>query len=86
MSGEGELAEDGGGERDGLAAEAEAGLDDLLPGVDVVLVLAGEELAHLGVDAVDVGGEGEDGEQDVRARVRRRPHARRLLAWLIFGG
>jgi hypothetical protein len=35
-----------------------------LPGVDVVLVLAGEELAHLGVDAVDVGGQGEDGEKN----------------------
>ena len=47
----------------GFAAEAEAGLDDLLPGVDVVLVLAGEELAHLGVDAVDVGGQREDDQQ-----------------------
>ena len=63
-SDEGELAEDGGGEGDGFAAEAEAGLDDLFPGVDVVLVLAGEELAHLEVDAIDVGGEGEDGEED----------------------
>ena len=61
--GEGELAEDGGGEGDGFAAEAETGFDDLLPGVDVVLVLAGEELAHLEVDAVDVGGEGEDREE-----------------------
>ena len=61
---EGELTEDGGGEGDGFAAEAEAGLDDLLPGVDVVLVLAGEELAHLEVDAIDVGGQGEDGEQE----------------------
>ena len=60
---ESELAEDGGGESDGFAAEAEAGFDDLLPGVNVVLVFAGEELAHLEVDAVDVGGEGEDHEE-----------------------
>ena len=61
---EGELAEDGGGEGDGLAAEAEAGLDDLFPGVDVVLILAGEKLAHLEVDAIDVGGEGEDSQEN----------------------
>ena len=61
--GEGELAKDGGREGDGLATEAETGFDDLLPGVDVVLVLAGEELAHLEVDAVDVSGEGEDREE-----------------------
>ena len=62
--GEGKQAEDGGGECDGLAAEAEAGFGELLPGVDVVLVFAGEELAHLGVDAVYVGGQRKDGEED----------------------
>ena len=66
--GDGELAEERGGEGDGFAAETEAGFDDLLPGVDVVLVLAGEELAHLGVDAVDVGDEREDGEEDGEQR------------------
>ena len=62
-AGERELAQDGGGERGRLAAEAQAGLQQLLPRVDVVLVLAGEKLAHLGVDAIDVGREGEDAEQ-----------------------
>ena len=62
--GDGELAEDGGGLRDGLAAETDAGFDALLPGVDVVLILAGEELAHLRVDAVDIGGDGEDAEEE----------------------
>src|ERR1700678_3515049 len=61
--GEGELAKDRGGESDGFAAKAEAWFDDLLPGVDVVLVLAGEKLAHLGVDAVDVGSQGKDREE-----------------------
>ena len=72
--GEGELAEDGGGEGDGLAAKAEAGLDELFPGVDVVLVLAGEELAHLGVDTIDVSGEGEDGEEDGEGEEVRETH------------
>ena len=62
--GDGELAEDGRGECHRFAAEAKAGLNDLFPCVDVVLVFAGEELAHLGVDAVDVGYEREDGEED----------------------
>ena len=59
-----ELTEHGSGERDGFAAKAEPGFDDLLPGVDVVLVLAREELAHLGVDAVDISGEEEHCEED----------------------
>ena len=59
-----ELTQDGGGEGDGFATEVKEGLDDLLPGVDVVLILAGKELAHLGVDAVDVSDEGEYGQQD----------------------
>ncbi len=62
-SGQGQLAEDGGGEGYGFAAEAEAGFGYLLEGIDVVLVLAGEELAHFEVDTVDVGGEGEDSEE-----------------------
>ena len=57
------MTEDGGGERDGLAAETETGLDDLFPGIDVVLVFTGEELAHLEVDAIDIGRKGEDDEQ-----------------------
>ena len=61
---QGELAQDGSGESDGFAAEAEAGFDDSLPRVDVVLVFAGEELAHLEVDTIDVGGQGEDGEEE----------------------
>ncbi len=81
---QGELAEDGGGEGDGFAAEAEAGLDDLFPGVDVVLVLAGEELAHFEVDAIDVGGEGEDSQENRRVRGRRR-RWRSFAASLVTG-
>ncbi len=62
--GEGELAEERCGERGGLAGEAETGLYGLLPGVDVVLILAGEELAHLGVDTVDVGDQHQDEEEE----------------------
>ena len=58
--GEGKLAKDGGGEGDGLAAEAEARFDDLFPGVDIVLIFTGEKLPHLEVDPIHVGGEGED--------------------------
>ena len=83
------MAEDGGGEGDGFAAEAETGFDELFPGVDVVLVLAGEELAHFEVDAVDVGGQGEDGEEKDEARRRRRWRSLaasfflRGLEWLV---
>ena len=81
---EGELTEDGGGEGDGLAAEAEAGLDDLFPGVDVVLILAGEELAHLEVDAIDVGGEREDGEENKECDGVGVGGGHCRLAWLRF--
>ncbi len=37
-----------------LAAQAQLRLDQLLPGVQVFLFLAGENLAELGVDAADV--------------------------------
>ena len=50
----GDLTENRDRKRDGLARKRNARLDDLFPRVDVVLVLAREELAHLGVDPVDV--------------------------------
>ena len=40
-----------------------ARLDFLLPRVDVFLKLPGEELAHLEVEPVDIGGEGQREEQ-----------------------
>ena len=49
---------------EGFTAEAHAGLDAFFPGVDVVLILAGEELAHLAVDTIHVGGEGEEDEEE----------------------
>src|SRR5690348_13927085 len=63
-AGERKLREDGRGEPDVLAAEAESRLDALLPGVDVFLEFAGEELAHFGIETVHVGGQGEDGQQE----------------------
>ena len=48
-----------------LAGEAELRLDQLLPGVEVLLDLAGQNLAELGVDTADVGGQRLDrGEED----------------------
>ncbi len=55
--GERELAEDEAERATDSRPRRRRGSTELLPGIDVVLVLAGEELAHLGVDAVDVGGE-----------------------------
>ena len=44
-----------------LAGESELRLDQLLPGVEILLDLAGEDFAELGVDAADVGGQRLDG-------------------------
>ena len=46
-----------------LAADVQARLDPLLIGFDVFLELAREELAHLGVEAIDVGDEREQAHQ-----------------------
>ncbi len=72
MSAESELLEDGGGERGVLAAEAEMRLDFLFPGVEIVLHLAGKNLAELGVDAADVGGQRFDGGGRKSRRMARR--------------
>ena len=48
-----------------LAAQAQLRLDLLFPGVEIVLNFARENLAELGVDAADVGGQRHDaGQQD----------------------
>ena len=51
------LRENGGGQRDLLAVEAETGLDVLFPKVVVALKGARQELTHLRVKPVDVGGQ-----------------------------
>ena len=40
-----------------LAGEAQLRFDQFFPGVEVLLDLAGEDLAELGVDAADLGGQ-----------------------------
>jgi hypothetical protein len=57
--GHGELYQDGHRERGSGAADAQFGLDLLLEGVDVVLKFAGEKFADLGIEAVDVGDQGQ---------------------------
>jgi len=46
------------------AGEANVRLDQLFPGVEVVLLLARENLAELGTDAADVGGQRLDGGEE----------------------
>jgi hypothetical protein len=64
QAGERKLHQHSGREGDVFAAHAQARLEMLFPGVDVLLKLTGEELAHLGVHAVDVRGQGENDEQN----------------------
>jgi hypothetical protein len=47
-----------------FAREAELGLDELFPGVEIFFDLAGEDFAELGVDAADVGGQRFDGGEE----------------------
>ncbi len=54
---QGELLQNRSAEGGVLAAEAELRLDQLLPGVEIFLHLAGQNLAELGVDAADVRGQ-----------------------------
>ena len=54
---EGKLLQDRGGDGGVLAAQAQLRLDQFLPGVEIFLLLAGEDFAELGVDAADVGGQ-----------------------------
>ena len=47
-----------------FAAEAELWLDQFFPSVEILFYFVGEDLAKLGVDAADVGGQGfNHGEQ-----------------------
>ena len=54
------MLQHGGGDGGMFAAEAEMRLDFFFPGIDVVLHLAGKDLAELRVDAADIGREGFD--------------------------
>ena len=59
-----QLSQNGHGERGAGAGNAEARLDDLLEGVDVVLKIAGEEFADLLIETVDVGDQRQQAEQE----------------------
>ena len=52
------------GERSSLAAHMQPRFDVLLVGVDVLLELARQELAHLGVQAIHVGDQRQQRHQD----------------------
>jgi hypothetical protein len=67
-----QLGENGHGERGARAGHSEARLDDLLEGVDVVLKIARQEFANLLVEAVDVGDQRQQAEEERRERCRRR--------------
>ena len=74
------LLQDRGAEGGVVAGEAELRLDQFFPGVEVFLHLAGEDLAELGVDAADVGGQGFDGGQEEQQEDDERGHGRRAFA------
>ena len=74
-----ELLENGGAKIGVLAAEAEVGLDALLPRVEVLLHLAAEDLAELRVDALDVRGQRGHGDEENEEGERERGHGVRLL-------
>ena len=59
-----QLRQNGHGERGAGAGHAEARLDDLLEGVDVVLEIAGEEFADLLIETVDVGDQRQQAEEE----------------------
>ena len=86
QAGQGEIHEDGRGELDAVALHAKARFDALLPEVDVFLELAGQELAHLGIEAIDVGREGEHDQQQGDGDGRDDAHGLRLLCAFFRAG
>src|ERR1039457_2565513 len=74
---QGQLLQDRGAEGGMLAAEADLRLDLLLPGVQILLDLAGKDLAELRVDADDVRGQHLDGRQQKHQQKDERSHGRR---------
>ena len=54
---ESKLLQHRGGDGGVFTAQAELRLDQFLPGIEVFFDLAREDLAELGVDAADVGGQ-----------------------------
>ena len=62
-AGRAELRQHGHGERGAFAADMQTRLDPFLINVDVFLELARQELAHLGMQAVHIGDEGEQPHQ-----------------------
>ncbi len=58
------MRQNGHGERGTFARDSEAGLHDLLEGVDVVLEFAREEFADLLVKTVHVGDQGQQAEEE----------------------
>ena len=83
MMPERKLLQHRGGDGGVLAAQAELRLDCFFPGVEILLHFAGENLAELGVDAADVGGQRLDGGRKIRKKIgewliARAPAAARL--------
>ena len=57
------MRQDGHGERGALAGYSQSRFDELFEGVDVVLEVAGEEFADFLIEAVDIGNERQEAEQ-----------------------
>ena len=82
---ESQLLQDGCAEGGVLAAQAELRLDQFFPRIEIFLHLAGKDLAELGIDAADVGGQSLDRGQQNQREDDERCHGRRAFA-AGFGG
>ncbi len=63
-AGHGELCQHGHRHRGALAAHMETRFHPLFVGLNVLLELAREEFAHLGVEAIDIGDQRQQAEQN----------------------